>query len=203
MHHPSSVSSSCPLARSDLPDPGLKLFADVLLETDVGVLFVRVAPVDQEHVVALVQEVLDERRTRPQVEDVRPIDEGEHQQHRNRMPTIARPIAVQRHLAVRPDDVLGSDPNLRVSLREQDVRELERRERSPRDALERVHDRLPPLRGRRRVPLPLPPPLDDAGRFEPAERRGALVSWSRSTSWRSRSSLSSVRASCRDSRTMS
>ena len=58
--------------------------ADEVVEPDVGVLVAGHAPVDQEDVVALVEQVLDERVPGPQVEDVRPVDQREHEQHRER-----------------------------------------------------------------------------------------------------------------------
>ena len=48
----------------------------------VGVLVARHAPVEQEDVEALLEQELDERVARAQVEDVGPVDQREHEQHR-------------------------------------------------------------------------------------------------------------------------
>ena len=69
----------------DLAHPPRQRVADVVLEAGVRVLVVGHAPVEQVHVEALVEEELDERMPRPQVEHVRPVDQREHQQHRQRM----------------------------------------------------------------------------------------------------------------------
>ena len=114
--------------------------ADVVVEAGLAVLVVRDAPVEQIDVEALVEQVLDERVPRPQVEDVGPVDQREHKQHRHRVLALARAVAVQRRLAVRPDDVTrrGADP--RVLDGEHDVGQLDRARRQARDALHGAHD---------------------------------------------------------------
>ena len=84
MHHPSSVTSSCAGRAAHLAQPRRDLVAHVVLEAQVGVLLVGHAPVEQEDVVALVEQELDERVARAQVEDVGAVDEREHEQDGHR-----------------------------------------------------------------------------------------------------------------------
>src|SRR3954466_9612218 len=186
------------------------LVADVVVEPEVVVGLVGDAPVEQEDVVALVDEELDERVAAAQVEDVGPVDEGENEQDRDRVRRLRVAVAVQRGLAVRPDDVLRRGADRRVALREDGVGELERGDRGSGEALERRHDDEERRVVRRRGPLPLPLPpaarlelpplrLRDVPFFEPSPSS----SRSSSTSWRTCSSLSSVRPSARVSRLMS
>src|SRR3954462_11968988 len=192
-----------------LADAGRDLVADVVVEALVGVRLVGDAPVEQEDVVALVDQELDERVARAQVEDVRPVDEGEDEEHRHRLRRLRVAIPVQRGRAVRPDDVLRGRPDRGVALGEDGVGELERGDRRAGEALERRHDDEERRVLRRPLPLPLPllarlllPPL--RLRLVPLDLEG-LESSSRSssTSWRTCSSLSSVRPSARVSRLMS
>src|SRR3954452_4748071 len=186
------------------------LVADVVVEPEVVVGLVRDAPVEQEDVVALVDQELDERVPAAQVEDVGPVDEGEDEEHRNGVRRLRVAVAVQRRLAMRPDDVLRRRPDRRVALGEDGVGELERGYGGAGEALERRHDDEERRVVRWRVPLPLPLPLlarlelpplrlRDVPFFEPSPSS----SRSSSTSWRTCSSLSSVRPSARVSRLMS
>ena len=61
-----------------------QLVADVGVEAHVGVLVAGHAPVEQEDVVALLEQELDERVARAQVEDVGPVDQREDEQDRQR-----------------------------------------------------------------------------------------------------------------------
>ncbi len=63
----------------------MQLVADELGEPHVGVRLVGDAPVDEEHVVSLLEQELDERVPGPQVEDLGPVDQREHEQDRHRM----------------------------------------------------------------------------------------------------------------------
>src|SRR3954447_1812814 len=184
------------------------LVADVVVEALVVVGLVRDAPVEEEDVVALLDQELDERVPAAQVEDVRPVDEREDEQHGDGVRRLRVAVAVQRRLAVRPDDVLRRGADRRVALGEDGVGELERGDRGAGEALERRHDDEERRVVRRRVPLPLPllarlvlPPLRlrEVPFFEPSPSS----SRSSSTSWRTCSSLSSVRPSARVSRLMS
>src|SRR3954453_9301809 len=184
------------------------LVADVVVEPEVVVGLVRDAPVEQEDVVALVDQELDERVPAAQVEDVGPVDEGEDEEDRNGVRRLRIAVAVQRRLAMRPDDVLRRGPDRRVALGEDGVGELERGDRGAGEALERRHDDEERRVVRRRVPLPLPllarlelPPL--RLREVPFLEPSPSSSRSSSTSWRTCSSLSSVRPRARVSRLMS
>ena len=139
MHHPSSVASSCPGRAAHLAQRRRDLVAHVVLEAEVGVGLVGHAPVEQEDVVALVEQELDERVARAQVEDVGAVDEGEDEEDRDRVRALGRAVAVERRRAMRPHHVLGRDGDLRVALGQHDVGELERGDRRAGHALERVH----------------------------------------------------------------
>src|SRR4051812_1401524 len=185
------------------------LVADVVDEPEVVVGLVGDAPVEQEDVVALLDEELDERVAAAQVEDVGPVDEGEDEQHRNRLRGVRVAVAVQRRGAVRPDDVLRRRADRRVALGEDGVGELERGDRRTGEALERRHDDGG-RRGVRLPVLPLAPALPLARLVLPPLRLRLVPladvpssSRSSSTSWRTCSSLSSVRPSARVSRLMS
>src|SRR6185295_19546379 len=106
----------------------------------VGVALVRDAPVEEEDVVALVEEELDERVALPQVEDVGAVDEREYEQDRHRVLALAAPVAPERRVAVRPDGVLRRRADRRVALGEDRVGELERGDRRAGEALEGGHD---------------------------------------------------------------
>ena len=67
----------------------------------------------------------------------RPVDQREHEQHRDRLYALGAAVAVERGLAVGPDDVLRRGRDLRVVLREQDVGELDRGRRQARRAARR------------------------------------------------------------------
>jgi len=76
-----------------------------LLESHLSVGVVRLAPVDEEHVEARVDEVLHERVSRLQIEDARAVDQREDEQYGNGMPTLSGAVSVQRRVAMRPHDV--------------------------------------------------------------------------------------------------
>ena len=67
-----------------------ELVADVVVEAHVGVLVVGHAPVEQEDVEALVEQELDERVARAQVEDVGPVDQGETSSETSSAPVARR-----------------------------------------------------------------------------------------------------------------
>ena len=63
----------------------VQLVADELGEPHLRVLFIGHAPVHEEHVESLREQELDERAASAQVEDLRPVDQREHEQDRNRV----------------------------------------------------------------------------------------------------------------------
>ena len=152
------------------------------------------APVDEEDVVALVEQELDERVARAQVEDVGPVDEREDQQDRHRLRARrwsgsgrASSCGASRR---RP----WASRRSRASSRGQDdVRQLDRRDRGAREL---GHASAPSpaqalvLRRRADVGAAVRAAWAAAGRLQRPRAR----SRSRSTSCRTSSSLSSVRA---------
>ena len=71
MHQPSRLSLVLARRTQRLAHGPRQLIADVVVEAHVGVLVAGLAPVEQEHVVALLEQELDERVARTQVEDRR------------------------------------------------------------------------------------------------------------------------------------
>src|SRR3954465_14090434 len=185
-----------------LADRRRDLVADVVVEPQVVVGLVRDAPVEHEDVEALLEQELDERVAPAQVEDVGPVDEREDEQDRHRVAALRAAVAVQGRLAVRPDRVLRRGADRRVALGQDRVGELERGDGRTGETLERRHDDEERRRRVPGLPLPLLPPerlRDVPLRFDELESS----SRSSSTSWRTCSSLSSVRPSARVRRLMS
>ena len=131
----------------------VQLVAHELGEPHVGVLFIGDAPIDEEHVEPLLEQELDERAARPEVEDLRPVDQREHEQNRDRVLPSVRAISVERRPAVRPDDVARRLTDRGVGDGQDDVRQLERRRRHAGQRPDRAHDGVPVGIGAS-VPLP-------------------------------------------------
>jgi hypothetical protein len=89
----------------------VQLVAHVVSDPEVGVLRTGHAPADEENVEALAEQELHERVPRAQVEDLGPVDEGEDEQDRDGVPPVLAAVAVERRLAVRPDDIARARPD--------------------------------------------------------------------------------------------
>ena len=95
MHQPTSVCGLRAGGAADLAHGRRDGPVDVVVEAELAVLVARLAPVQEPDVVALGQQVLDERAAGPEVVDVRPVDQGEDEQDRHRR-AAARPTGSGR-----------------------------------------------------------------------------------------------------------
>jgi hypothetical protein len=86
-----------------------QLVADVPVQAAIGVLVVGHAPVARVDVEALVEQLLDERIARAQVEDVGAVDQREREQDRDRVLAAIAAVPVQRGCAIRRHDVPRRD----------------------------------------------------------------------------------------------
>ena len=94
-----------------------QLVADVVIQAHVGVLVAGHAPVEQEHVIALLEQELNKRVARPQIEDVGAVDQREDEQDRQRVRAPRGAVAIQRRLAMRPHHILRDSTPIRASSR--------------------------------------------------------------------------------------
>ena len=83
MHQPTKRQLGRSACAQRLAHGPVQLVADVILEPHLRVLFAGHAPVDEKHVEPLAEQKLDQRTARAQIEDLGPVDQREHEQHRN------------------------------------------------------------------------------------------------------------------------
>ena len=80
----------------------------------VGVALVGDAPVDEEDVVAALQQSLDEAVARPQVPDVAAVDQAGHEQHRRSARHGPGPVPAQGRPVLAPHDQVRSAAGVRA-----------------------------------------------------------------------------------------
>lgn len=99
----------------DLRDTGRDAVEDIVFDPQVLVLFTRDAPVDQEDIEALLEQVLHHALAGRQVEDVRLRDKRGHEEDRDAIHLIRkRPVVVELHRADLEDGVFRRQAHRRV-----------------------------------------------------------------------------------------